>query len=487
MVRPMRSSILALLLLGTLARAQEAPPEGAEEPKFTAGDWMTVENCDALKHEVMPLIEADTRMAFRRPVPLEILPRAAWEAMKQQEGFGGHAATHMAAYYTPGRNVVTMVPWNFEGPAGGPKLERTAAEWRRTIEATLIHELVHAIHHQNFHSERAVFMASLKAAGLTEDEIDRSTVDFLQGEGFAELVALHTSRAPEGVGRQPTRETDSPATYMRRYLPDTDGKTAFRIKLFNHGYQDGLTLMHHLRLQGGMRAVRAALYRPPPRVLLFQPAILGKLDLDDPPEPDVILGMMHPGPLSAEGIFLAMNPGRGRFFAAAVAGRNRDCLLGYTAKSGKGANDGGEYAFFIANPDRTCEWIEEQANSLRELNASDAKESRVPLPVMKDVTARLLTVATKDGESYVFAETAGLVVLMRETKRTPLAEERALAALAALHIKRPKPKLYDEAYKEALALAGGPVPIPVPTRTSPADGEGESGEGGGGAEEEEGG
>jgi hypothetical protein len=479
----MRRTILALFLLGTLARAQEVPPGESAEPQYTAGEWMTVENCDALKREVMPLIEADTRMAFRRPVPLEILPREAWEQMKQQEGFGGHAATHMAAYYTPGRNVVTMVPWNFEGPPGGPKLTRTAADWRRAIEATLIHEMVHAIHHQNFYSERAVYMASLKAAGLTEEEIDRSTVDFLQGEGFAELVALHTSRAPEGVGRHPERETESPATYMRRYLPDADGKTAFRIKLFDHGYQDGLTLMHHLRLQGGIRAVRAALYRPPPRVLLFQPALLGKLDLDDPPEPDVILRAMHPGPLSADGIFLAMNPGRGRFFAAAIPGRNRECLLGYTAKSSEGANDGGEYAFFVAHPDRPCTWVEEQAESLRALGES--KESRVPLPVLKDATARLITAATKDGDFYVYAETGGLVVLMREATRTPLAEERALAALAALYIKRPKPKLYDEAYREALALAGGPVPIPGPTRTPPAGGRGESA--GGGGEQDEGG
>ncbi|MGQ0614558.1 MAG: hypothetical protein ACT4PV_12555 [Planctomycetaceae bacterium] len=436
----MRQAAL-LLLFCSAALAQ------GEEPLFQASEWITAENCTPLAKEVMPGIEAYTRMGFRRPVPLRVMPRAAWEEAKAQEGFVGHAAGAAVAFYTPALNTVTMVPWQFDDPNN----KRTAAAWRSFVEPTLIHELVHAIHHQNFFSEGRFYMASLKATGLTDEEIDRSTVDFLLSEGVAELVALRTTTELGGMFRQPARETDPPRRYMRSYQPDPEGKKAFRILLFESGYQDGLTLMHHIAMRGGMRAIRAILYRPPHRALLFQPDLLATVDFDDPPEPDAIFGCLHPGALDAEGIFLAVNPGAGRFFESASRGRDFGCLIGYTTKATEGANGGGNYSFFVADPARPGDWSSKQAQSLRELAAGKAQEKEVALPLLDGVKASLIAVPLEGERFHLRAESVGLVIHMEEAQRSPRAEERILAALRALTIKRPKTGVYDEALKAALA------------------------------------
>ncbi|MGH7162627.1 MAG: hypothetical protein ACREID_04015 [Planctomycetota bacterium] len=449
-----KSLPIALLLLAPALRAQE---EGEEErgELFEVGDALTEAACQPRLDATIPGIEGFTRMRFRRPVPLKILPRAQWEQMRKMDGFAGHMGKHAVAWYTPMLNVVTLVPWMLEARPGEKK---SVEGWFARAEATLVHEMTHAIHHQNFWSEGRDYAASMRAGALTEREIDGSTVNFLLGEGFAELVSLRTSKSLAGMGRSPDREISTPRQFMDRYRPEEGSKDPFRIKLFNHGYEDGLTLLHHLAMSGGSRAVRASLYRQPPRLLLFQPHLLGKLDLDDPPEPDAIFEFLHTGPLDKEGIFLAVNPGHGRYFSEAQGTRAPGCLLGYAARATVRGETVAEYSFFVADPDGGGDWVTQQLEGMRELNPDGSKEKDVPLPLAKDVKAHLVVVPYANGALHVMAAAGGLVVHARERTPTALVEDRAVVALRALYLKRPKPQLFAEALKKAhLELANAPA------------------------------
>ena len=446
---------VAALLAIMPAVAQEQSPARL----IDAWDWMTPENLETLQAEVMREIEVLTRIRFRRPVEVDIVPRAVWEAQTQSEGYFGETASRAAAYYWPGENRVTFQPWVYTWQA-------TAREWRTISRQTMIHELTHALHHQNFFTLGGDSQSSLRSEGLTERQIDTSTVDFLLAEGFAELVtyslcledirragddksARSRAEADLGLTRRPERRPASLSEYMRRYQPN--GEEAYRTLLFNNGYQDGLTCVHHLMLGGGMRAVRSVLYRIPPRVLLFAPDLLAEAPLDDPPEPDPIFRYLHPGELDAEGILLATAPGEDRFFRDATLGKTEGCLLGYTARATSGKFAGSQYAFFVGDPDRPGDWAERQFESLvaGAASRSRVRSREIALPLTKKKIKALITrIPTRDG-CFVHGRVGGLVVLARESKPTPSIEQRVLMALRALHIKRPTPATFDEAIRKA--------------------------------------
>jgi hypothetical protein len=254
------------------------------------------------------------------------------------------------------------------------------------------------------------------------------------------------------VQRTPS-QLDSVLRYMKTYQPNN--KESYRILLSNSGYVDGLNICHHLQLAAGSRGVRACLYRPPPRVLFFQPDLLKTVDLEDPPDPDSIFGFLSPEVLKGHDVRLAMNPGSTRFFDGAYESRGREpgCLIGYVAEVGGTGDPNGEcrYAFFVANPDAPGEWSGAQAASLKALNPAGAAERDVPLPKAENVKAKVVTVKVEGGSLYVRAETGGLVVLAHESKPTSNLEERVLLALRGLYICKPKPKLYEEAKAKAVA------------------------------------
>jgi hypothetical protein len=442
--------LLVLLLLAGAASAQE-------RALMTAGDALNAEMCAKIRDAVTPRIEAFTRMKFRRSVPIGIQPRSEWEAAQKQDGFAGFSAKHALAFYNPGSNRVTVVPWvigGYPGPGqkGDPKL-LSVEEWVAELEPTLIHELTHAIHHQNFYSEGRSVMASLRAGGLSEEEIDQSTVQFLLGEGFPELVASRTTEFKTYMDRSPTQDLEGVRHYMKTYKPND--KDPYRVTLSLSGYNDGLTLLHHLQLASAARGVRACLYRPPPRVLLFQPDLLKAVDLEDPPDPDSIFAFLSPELLKGHDVRLAVNPGSGRFFEGAYESgmRVEGCLIGYVAEVGAAGDPNGEsrYAFFVADPDGPGEWSGAQASSLKTMNPAGAAEKDVALPLSDKVTAKVITVKMEDGSLYVRAEAGGVVVLAHESKPTPILEERVIKALRALYICKPKPKLYDEAKAKAMA------------------------------------
>ena len=470
-MKRMRGAALFLLVVLATARGQEAEapqpeptkPEPTKPEPIDAWAWVTLKNLLPLRDEVMRSIEELTRIRFRQPVEVRILSRMEWEQRVESEGFMGATADRTSAYYSPGVNVITFQPWIFSWKA-------TAEDWRTRSRQTMIHELTHALHHQNFYTEGGDYRASLRTAGLTEDQIDNSTVDFLVAEGFAELVSYSLSlrrvkratraRAPTRadvdfrLGRKPERRPQPLADYMKRYRPT--GEDAYRLLLFDHGYQDGLTCLYHLMLSGGMRSVRSVLYRIPHRMLLFSPDLLAGTDLDDPPEPDPIFEFLHPGPLDPEGILLATNPGPGRFFRSAIHGKARGCLLGYTARATQGEYAGSEYAFFVADPDAPGDWADQQLDSLRKLATGRGRirERKHVLPLSRRTRVTITTVPVGEG-LYVHARHEGIVVLVRERKRTRSVEQRVLAALRALIIKRPTPGVFREARAKAEARLNG--------------------------------
>ena len=439
----MTRALLPLLILAGAAIAQD-------NERLLAGDVLTQELCERMRDDVMPRIELFTRMKFRRGVPMRLEPKGVWENKIKRDGFAGTSAKHALAYYTPSRNVVTVVPWVIGGYAGGNPSRRSRVAWISELEPTMIHELTHAIHHQNFYTEGRFYAASLRAGGLSEEELDRSTVDFLMGEGVPELVALRTTDFKERMHRHPGRDLPSPLNYMRKYQPD--GKKAYRIKLLEHGYRDGLDLMHHLALKSGPRGIRAVLYRPPPRQLVFQPKILATVELDDPPEPDSIFGFLSPEILKGREILRATFPGHGRYFESACQPRRtKGCLIGYVATVGdEGSKDGqSRYAFFVADPDKPSPWVGEQLAALKGINPGGVKEKQVDLPLTKGIKATHVTVKTEDGGLYVYAAHGGLVVIAHETKPTRNLDRRVVYALSGLFIKRPTPDLYKAATEEA--------------------------------------
>jgi len=422
----------------------------------TAGEALNAEMCVKIRDTVIPRIEAFTRMKFRRAVPMQVQLKSEWENGLKQGGFGGQMARHGLAFYNPGSNRVTVVPWVIGGyPPPGQKGEprrRSVEEWVAELEPVLIHELTHGIHHQNFYSDVGFDVVSLQVGGLSEEELDNSTVDFLLGEGFPELVSVRTTEFRGQVQRTPS-QLDSVLRYMKTYQPNN--KDPYRILLSNSGYVDGLNMCHHLQLAAGSRGVRACLYRPPPRVLLFQPDLLKTVDLEDPPDPDSIFGFLSPEVLKGQDVRLAVNPGSSRLFEGAYEGGGREpgCLIGYVANVGGTGDPNGEcrYAFFVANPDAPGEWSAAQAASLMAMNPAGAAERNVPLPKAENVKAKVVTVKMDDGSLYVRAETGGLVVLAHESKPTSNLEERVLMALRGLYIGKPKPKLYEEAKAKAVA------------------------------------
>jgi hypothetical protein len=451
---------LAAISFFLLLAAGAARPQGGERLLIEAGEAFTRETCREVADQCMQRIERYTRMKFRRPVPVAVQPKAVWEArLRQQGGFGKFAAEVGAAFYSIGANRIVVVPWVIGGyrrPGGPAKMSRD--QWVNVLESTLIHELTHAIHHQNFYvvlgGARA---ASLRAEGQSDEEIDVSSVEFLAAEGTAELVSLRTcSEEARRRTRQPDRELDTVEQYVNRYRPN--GKEPFRVTLSKTGYQDGINLMHHLTLKVGPRGVRAILYRPPPRVLFYQPDRLAEVRLDAPPEPDSILGFLSPALLKGGELHLTVHPGSGRFFLNARTGPGgpRTCLIGYAAEVGDADEPGGmgRYAFFVADPDNPGGWSKAQAASLKGLYPGGVSESSKPLPMsttpeMKGVKVHLIRVKADDGSLYMRGEANGLVVMAHESNPTKNLEERVLLALRALYIKRPTPKLYDAAAARA--------------------------------------
>ncbi|HEX5135875.1 MAG TPA: hypothetical protein VFY93_02805 [Planctomycetota bacterium] len=443
--------LLTLLLLASAALAQDGGGE-----LMTAGDALNVEMCEKIRDRVMPRIEAFTRMKYRRHVPIRVQPKAQWEALQKEEGFGGFSAKHALAFYRKGINDVTVVPWVIGGypPPGQPgePRKRTREEWIMELEPTLIHELTHAIHFQNFFSEGRTVQASLRSDGLSEDELDDATVEFLLSEGFPELVALRTTDFKGHMQRHPNPTLSSVRTYLKQYVPNK--KDPYRVTLSEKGYSDGLDLLHHLQLKAGPGGVRACLYRMPPRILLFQPELLAAVDLEDPPDPDSILGFLYPEVLKGQEVRLAVNPGPGRLFEGAYQNdfRAPGCLIGYVAEVGAAGDPQGEcrYAFFVADPDNAGDWSATQAASLKGLNPAGVTEKQEPLP-FAGVKATVVSVKMEDGGLYVRGEAGGLVVLAHEAKPTPALEDRVVIALDALYQVRPKPRLYAEAALKALA------------------------------------
>jgi len=443
-------TLLALLLTAPLLRAQD------DGERIPAGEALDQATCQRLVEEMMPRIEAYTRLKYRRKVPVLVEPKTMWQARLKQEGFGGMTARSGLAFYNIIANNVTVVPWVIGGYLDGTPDLQTKRTWLDRLEPILLHEMTHAIHYQNFYVVLGgARMASLQASGQTEEQIDESTVEFLTSEGTAELVALRCATNPGYMDRHPNRELRSPNALMQRYVPD--GNQPYRVKLSQFGYQDGMDIMHHLTLKAGPRGVRAVLYRRPPRVLFFQPDILAQVDLDDPPEPDSILGFLAPEILDGLELYRAVNPGDNRFFDTAADNvQAPGCLYGFHASCGSpdGPHGQGRYAFFVADPDSPGTWSKEQADSLKMLAPSGVKESTKPLPMAKGVQVKLLRVDAEDGSAYLRGEADGLVVLAHETKPTPTLEERVLLALRALYIKRPTPHLYDEAVKQARKRLG---------------------------------
>ena len=480
-LRISRMRILPLLLLLAVpftVRAQddEGPTGGGEV--VTAGDAITREMCEKLRDLVIPRIEAYTRMKFRRPIPIQLEPLAVWQNKIQQDGFAGQAGRHALAYYTPSQNIVTVVPWVIGGYLGGNPGKKSRDEWYADLEPTMIHELCHGIHHQNFYTEGRNYAASLKPRP-TDSEVERSTVDFLMGEGVPELVSLRTTDFIQNMHRHPRQELSGPIQYMRQYSPD--GKQPYRMKLMALGYVDGLDLMHQISLRAGARGIRAILYRPPPMPLLFQPDILGTVDLDDPPDPDSVFGFLSPEILKGMEVRLAVNPGHGRYFDSAYRTgiRQEGCLLGYVAEVGSDTGPYGtsRYAFWVSDPDHPASWRHDQAASLKALNPAAAKEKQVSTTSVRGhpIKATVIHVPLDDGSLYVRAEAEGLVVLAHESKPTKNLEERVVLALRSLWLRKPQPKVYDAALKKALEN----IPASMRSGGGEAPGDGGGGDGGG--------
>ncbi|MEM8884017.1 MAG: hypothetical protein AAGD14_08115 [Planctomycetota bacterium] len=441
-----------LLLLACVGHAQET-----ETLLVTAGTAYTPKFCADVGVEVKAKIEQWLRMKYRRPVPINVMSRDEWDRMRKGGGFMAHAAERGAAFYSPTDNEVTVVPWTIGGylrqPDNPPKFTRE--RWRNILESTIIHELLHALHYQNFYVVLGgASAASLKVEGLTREEKDISTVDFLVSEGLAELAALRTgSEEAIKLTRRPEREINGPQIYWDRYQPD--GKQPFRITLFDRGYQDGLDLLNQLDRKMGPRGLRAVLYRPPPRALFFNPELLATVELDDPPEPDSIFALLSPDGVSFGELQLACHPGPNRFFRRSVTGpggaRSKGCLVGYTAVVGdpEDKHGRGSYALYVTDPDKPGTWSKQQADSLRAKNPKKAREKSVALPRLKGVKAKLLTLETADEGRWVRAEAKGMVVLAHETKPTRNLEDRVLYALRVAVIRAPRPRIYDAAMKKA--------------------------------------
>ncbi len=445
--------MLLLLLL--------ALPAAAQSILVTAGEALDEKTCQACSDRVRDRIEEWTRMKYRRGVPIGIQPRNRWHQMLKASGVAGHNARSGLAFYNIISNSITVVPWvigRYPVPGGkGKPDKKEKIEWLNKLESIIIHELMHALHHQNFYVVLGgARQASIRTSGLSAEEKDVATVEFVTAEGMAELVAVRTATvgAQPYLSRRPQTELDSPQGYWNRYQPD--GKKPFRVILSNSGYQDGLNILNSLNRLAGPRAVRGLLYRQPPRELFFNPALMAKHGVfDDPPDPDSIFAFLSPDGVKFGEVHLAVWPGKNRFYSNARPGpgrhRAKGCLIGYTANVGDEDDLHGRsnYAFFVADPDAPGTWSTEQAASLLRTEPTGTKEKKINLPGFAGVKMRLITVKRKDGSVEMRGEVSGLVICARETKPTPNLEERLTYALSALYIRRPKKDLYTAALVEA--------------------------------------
>jgi len=449
----LRRTALILALLPVLP----ALAQSEDNRLLPAGEALDARTCQAVAKRVKDRIESWTRIKYRRPVPVNVQARKVWEHRLKASGVAGHNAKSGLAFYNIISNQITIVPWvigRYQGTKTPPKKYKD--EWVNKLESILIHELMHALHHQNFYVVLGgARQASLRTGGLSSEEKDISTVEFLTAEGTAELVAVRTATAGARpfLTRRPQQELDSPQRYWDRYQPDN--KKPFRIILSNSGYQDGLDILNKLDRKAGPRAIRALLYRQPPRELFYQPELLATLQLDDPPDPDSIFNFLSPDGVKFGEVHLAVNPGADRNFAQAMPGGRRSraagCLIGYMAVTGDEDSPHGRssYSFFVADPDKPGKWSSEQAEAMRALEPGGTKVTKVDLPLMKGVKAELITVKRTDGTLWVRAEVKGLVVMARETKPTANLPERVMGALRALYIRRPTPNLYSALMPEA--------------------------------------
>ena len=447
-------------LLTLILVALFAVPAVAQERMQTAGEVLTEATCQRVADQVRDRIEKWTRLKYRRPVPVGVQAKQIWERRVKATGVAGHNAKRGLAFYNIITNRITVVPWVIgRYPPIGPKAaKKFKDEWINQLESILIHELMHALHHQNFYVVLGgARNASLRTGGLSAEEKDISTVEFLTAEGTAELVAVRTATAGARalLTRRPQRELNIPQRYWDTYQPNN--KLPFRVILSNSGYQHGLDLLSRLDRLAGPRAIRALLYRQPPREIFFQPVLMAKMvDFDDPPDPDSIFAFLSPDGVKFGEVHLAVWPGKNRFFGQAMPGPGRNrapgCLIGYTA--GVGDEDAphgrGNYSFFVADPDKPGTWSKEQAASLRETEPSGLKEKKVALPMTDGVKADLIRVKRSDGSVEMRAEVSGLVIFARETKPTPNLEQRVIYALRALYIRRPKPDIYKAAMEQAV-------------------------------------
>ncbi|MHC4954735.1 MAG: hypothetical protein ACYTGZ_12690 [Planctomycetota bacterium] len=446
-----------VLILAVFVLAVPAFAQGGSESMVTAGQALDVSTCRETAEQVKKRIETWTRIKYRRPVPVLVQPRAVWERNLKLPGVAGHNARSGLAFYNIINNSITIVPWvigRYRGTKNPPK--RFKDEWTSKLESILIHELMHALHHQNFYVVLGgARMASMRTGGLSSEEKDVSTVEFLTAEGTAELVSVRTAtpRARTNLTRRPNLELDRAQRYWDKYQPDN--KKPFRIILSNSGYQDGLDLLNRLDRKAGPRAIRALLYRQPPRELFFQPDLLAKLKLDDPPDPDSVFEFLSPDGVKFGEVHLAVNPGADRNFTQAMPGARRSraagCLIGYTAGHGDEDDKHGRvnYSFFVADPDKPGTWSTEQADAIKALEPAGTKIKKIELPMAKGVKADVIDVKRTDGSRWVRAEVEGLVVLARETKPTSNLADRVIRALRVLYIRRPTKNLYGQLLPEA--------------------------------------
>jgi len=452
-----RTALTLSTLSVVLALVSAAHAQSGDNRLLTAGDALDARTCQEVGKRVKDRIEEWTRMQYRRNVPVNVQPKQVWERNIKRGGVAGHNARSGLAFYNIISNQITVVPWvigRYAGNKNPPKKYRD--EWTNKLESILIHELMHALHHQNFYVVLGgARQASLRTGGLSSEEKDISTVEFLTAEGTAELVAVRTATAGARpyLTRRPQNELNAPQRYWDHYQPDN--KQPFRVILSNSGYQDGLDILNRLDRKAGPRAIRALLYRQPPRELFFQPDLLAKLQLDDPPDPDSIFAFLSPDGVKFGEVHLAVNPGADRNFTQAMPGGRRTraagCLIGYMAVTGEEDGPAGRssYSFFVADPDKPGTWSKEQADAIKALEPGGTKVTKVDLPLMKGVKAELITVKRTDGTLWVRGEVNGLVVLARETKPTKNLADRVIRALRVLYIRRPTPKLYDQLLDEA--------------------------------------
>ncbi len=446
----MKKLWLVLVLTAVPAVAQDGELEHA-------GDALDRATCRSLVADLVPAIERYTRMKFRRKVPVHVQTKAAWEQALKRKGFAGNAARTGLAFYDIIANAITVVPWTMGRYLGGKPIRKTKQNWLGQLGPILIHELTHAIHYQNFYvplgnARRATLRAGKDS--IPEAELDQGTVAFLCSEGFAELVAVRTAR-PEArpyIMRSPKREISGPGFFMERYRPD--GRGPYRTKMSAYGYQDGLDMLHNLTFEVGPLGVRGVLYRPPPRLLLFQPKSLAEVRLDDPPNPDSIFRCLA-AELPGE-VLLTVNPGSNRFFKRAYVAPGRGtrvagCLIGYFAESDSDEYGYSRYSFFVADPDDGGKWSAEQVESLKGLGTVKERKASIHLSNKK---ATVVSVSS-DGGRYVRAELDGLVVLAHESKPSSTLEKRCLLALDALYLRKPTPNLYKAAFAKAKAAGGG--------------------------------